>query len=210
MIRKPIFVLLAVTVAGLSGCATMSGDECVTSDWSTIGFEDGAQGYTTAQLANHRKACAKHGVTPDSLAYQNGRDRGLLEYCQPGRGFSVGSNGSAYNGVCDVALEADFLHAYHAGHRLHKLRSAVSRANASIGSKEHELEEIEDDILLNGVSLVAEDTSKADRILLLADVKNMAERTGQLEAEIKDLYEIRAITQLELDEHYRVVADMGY
>jgi hypothetical protein len=203
-------ILLAIIVAGLSGCATMSGDECMTSDWSAIGYEDGARGYTTDRLANRRKACAKHGVTPDFAAYQSGRDQGLVEYCQPSRGFNVGSNGGRYNGVCSVNLEADFLDAYNTGHHLYSLRSSVNRANSSIKSKEHELDEIEDALLQNGIDIIASETTQEERILLLADMKNMAERTGQLEAEIKDLYEVRAHAQAELEHYQMVVVDLGY
>lgn len=202
--------MLTIILAGLSGCATMSGDECMTSDWSAIGYEDGARGYTTDRLASHRKACAKHGVTPDFAAYQSGRDQGLVEYCQPSRGFNVGSNGGRYNGVCSVNLEADFLDAYNAGYHLYSLRSEVNRATSSINSKEHELEEIEDRVLQNGIDIIARDTTQEERILLLADMKDMAERTGQLEAEIKDLYEVRAHAEAELEHYQMVVVDLGY
>jgi hypothetical protein len=210
MNSKSGVILLTIIVAGLSGCATMSGDECMTSDWSAIGYEDGARGYTTDRLANRRKACAKHGVTPDFAAYQSGRDQGLVEYCQPSRGFNVGSNGGRYNGVCSVNLEADFLDAYNAGHHLYSIRSRVNRANSSIKSKEHELDEIEDALLQNGLDIIATETTQEERILLLADMKDMAERTGQLEAEIKDLYEVRAHAQAELEHYQMVVVDLGY
>ena len=210
MNSKSGVILLTIIVASLSGCATMSGDECMTSDWSAIGYEDGARGYTTDRFANHRKACAKHGVTPDFAAYQSGRDQGLVEYCQPNRGFNVGSNGGRYNGVCSVNLEADFLDAYNAGYHLYSLRSQVNRANSSINSKEHELEEIEDAVLQNGLDIIAKETTQEERILLLADMKDMAERTGQLEAEIKDLYEVRAHARAELEQYQMVVVDLGY
>jgi hypothetical protein len=210
MNSKSGVILLTIIVAGLSGCATMSGDECMTSDWSAIGYEDGARGYTTDRLANHRKACAKHGVTPDFAAYQSGRDQGLVEYCQPSRGFNVGSNGGRYNGVCSVNLEADFMDAYNTGYHLYSLRSKVNRANSSIKSKEHELDEIEDALLQNGLDIIATETTQEERILLLADMKDMAERTGQLEAEIKDLYEVRAHAQAELEHYQMVVVDLGY
>ncbi len=29
----------------LTGCATLSQEECVNANWQTIGFEDGIQGY---------------------------------------------------------------------------------------------------------------------------------------------------------------------
>ena len=73
-------ILTIISLLGLSGCATMSADECVMSDWHTIGFEDGARGYTADQLGNRRKSCAKHGVAPDFEAYQAGREEGLRQY----------------------------------------------------------------------------------------------------------------------------------
>lgn len=203
-------IVASIIVAGLSGCATMSGDECMTSDWSQIGYEDGSRGYTTDRLGKHRKACAKHGVTPDFTAYQAGRDQGLIEYCQPGRGFSVGSNGGSYNGVCSVNLEADFLDAYNAGYHLYALRSNVNRASSSISSKEREIDRIEEDVIHNEAALISNETTQDERIVLLAELKEMSERTGELEAEIRDLYDVRARSQVELEQYQMIVADMGY
>ena len=207
--RLSLITIVFVSV-GLSGCATMSGDECMTSDWSAIGYEDGARGYTTDRFGQHRKACAKHGVTPDFAAYQNGRDQGLVEFCQPHRGFSVGSNGGSYNGVCGVNQEADFLDAYNAGYHLYTLRSNVNRANSAIHSKENELERIEKHLVSNGVALIASETTSEEKILLLAEMRNLAERTGKLQAEVKELYDVRARNQVELEHYQLVVADLGY
>jgi hypothetical protein len=38
----------------------------------------------------------------------------------------------------------------------------------------------------------------------------LSERTGTLEAEIKELYDVRARAAVELDHYRLVVADMGY
>ncbi|NQV86752.1 MAG: DUF2799 domain-containing protein [Woeseiaceae bacterium] len=166
-------VWLSLALAGLSGCASMSGDECATSDWSAIGYEDGSRGYTSDRLGQHRKACAKHGVTPDFTAYQNGRDQGLAEYCQPGRGFNIGSNGGSYNGVCNVNLEGDFLDAYNAGHHLHTLRSNVNRASSSISSKEYELDHIDDDVAVIAAALISNDTTTEQRIALQKAIETL-------------------------------------
>jgi hypothetical protein len=107
-IKRAGFLSL-ISLLGLGGCASMSADECVTSDWHAIGYEDGARGYTADQLGNRRKACAKHGITPDFESYRAGREEGLRQYCQPSRGFSLGSGGARYNGVCPGDLEADFV-----------------------------------------------------------------------------------------------------
>lgn len=210
MNSKSVLILLVTGLVGLSGCATMSGDECVTSDWSAIGYEDGSRGYTTDRHAKYRKACAKHGITPDFTAYQSGRDRGLVEYCQPSRGFSVGSNGGSYNGVCRVELEADFLDGYKTGRHLHTLRTNVSRASSSISSKEYEMKRNEDDIIVMAAALISDETTMERRVILLADMNELSERNGRLETEIRDLYDLRARSEVEL-EHYRLyVADLGY
>ena len=201
---------ILLVVAGLSGCASMSGDECLTSDWEAIGYEDGARGYTSDRLGQRRKACAKHGVTPDFAAYQSGREQGLVEYCQPGRGFDVGVNGGRYNGVCDVNLEADFLDAYNAGYHLYSLRSNVNRATSRINSKENELERIDETIREKEALLIAKETATEERVLLLADLKDLSERTGELEEQIKDLYEQRARYQVELEQYQVAVLDHGY
>ena len=46
-----MLVVLAALAAG--GCASMSSEECALSDWSAIGFEDGASGYTTERFSSH-------------------------------------------------------------------------------------------------------------------------------------------------------------
>ncbi len=210
MSNKLNFLWLSLAFVGLNGCATMSGDECMTSDWSAIGYEDGSRGYTDDRLAKHRKACAKHGVTPDFAAYQSGRDRGLVQFCQPSRGFSVGSSGGQYNGVCRVDLEADFLDAYNTGYHLHTLRSNVSHANSGIYSKERELDNIDKDVTEYEAALISDETTMQERVLLLADLKELSERAGQLEAEIKELIDYRARAEVELQQFQVVVADMGY
>ncbi len=210
MNRQMRFALLALALAGLSGCATMSGEECVTSDWEAIGYEDGARGYTSEQLGARRKACAKHGVTPDFAAYQRGRQQGLVEYCQPGRGFSVGSGGGRYNGVCSAHNEADFLEAYNAGQHLYALRSNVNRATNAINARERELDRIRDDMTAKEAALISSETTSEERVVLLLDLKELSERTGQLEAEIKGLYDERARHQVELENYQVALVDFGY
>jgi hypothetical protein len=210
MNTKWIVIGTALATLMMSGCASMSGEECVATDWSAVGFEDGARGYTTERFSKHRKACAKHGVTADFSAYQNGRDQGLVEYCQPGRGYDVGVNGGRYYGVCSVEREADFLDAYNAGYHLYTLRSNVNRATSSISAKERELENVADKMRAKEVALIDRESTTEERVLLLADLKELSERTGQLEAEIQDLYEQRARYQVELDNYQVSVVDYGY
>jgi len=203
-------ILLSLLVISLGGCATMSGDECATSDWTAVGYEDGSRGHTSDRFGKHRKACAKHGVTPDLEAYQTGRTAGLREFCQPQRGFNLGTSGGRYNGVCAYDQEADFLDAYRTGSQLHSLRSDVNSASSRINAKEHEMDTLADSVRNAEAGVIASETSIQDRILLLADLKDYSERAGQLEAEREDLIEQRAISQRELDSFEEVLADTGY
>lgn len=203
-------IISIMSLLGLSGCATMTADECVTSDWHTIGYEDGARGYTAEQLGNRRKACAKHGVAPDFEAYQAGREEGLRQYCQPSRGFSLGSSGARYNGVCPVTMEVEFIDAYNTGRQLHTLRSRISSATNQISSKKRELDRANGRIRSAEAQLISTETSVGDRVLLLGDLKDLSERTGQLDAEIVSLIEDRVIAEQQLAAYQGMIADAGF
>jgi hypothetical protein len=199
-----------VALMGLSGCASMSAEECAASDWRTIGYEDGAMGYTGDRIGSHRKACAKHGVAPDFEAYQAGRKEGLRQYCQPSRGFNVGASGARYNGVCPGDMEPDFVDAYNTGHKLYNLRSNVNRANSAVIAREAELERTRDRIRQIEADLISRETLAEDRILLLVDLKEESERIGELEAEIVALVEERAIYEQQLAQYEAMIADTNY
>lgn len=201
---------LALVVLVLSGCASMSSDECASSDWSAVGFEDGARGYTSDQFSNHRKACAKHGITADFGAYQQGRTSGLVEFCQPGRGYNYGASGGRYNGVCAAELEPQFLDAYRAGQQLYTLRSNVNSANSQIYNKQRELEGIAVAVRDKEALLIAANTSTEDRVLLLADLKRLSERSGELEVEIDALIADRARFEQDLRHYEQTVAAHDY
>lgn len=210
MNRKWISISASLVLAALGGCASMSSEECANSDWVAVGFEDGSRGYSTDRFGKRRKACAKHGITADFQAYQSGRADGLVEFCQPGRGFNLGVSGGHYNGVCDVALEEEFLDAYRVGHQLYGLRSNVSNANSQIYSRERELDRTKSLMREKEVGLISGETETEQRILLLGDLKDLSERTGQLESEIEALIADRARHEYELQTYEATVAAYGY
>src|SRR6516162_3490156 len=105
----------ALLLLVLGGCASMSKDECLTVDWRTVGYEDGVAGYPGDRIAQHRKDCAKYGVSTNLELYQQGRDQGLQEYCQPANGYRIGVGGGGYAGVCPANLEPAFLGAFNSG-----------------------------------------------------------------------------------------------
>ena len=108
-------------LAALAGCASMDKDECRTADWRAVGLEDGAKGMPLERLGDHRKACAKHNVTPDTDRYIAGRTDGLATYCTADNGYRVGRTGGTYRGVCPQTTFPDFVAAYNRGRELYDL-----------------------------------------------------------------------------------------
>lgn len=210
MMRRVCIAGLLGSLLMITGCATMSGEECLTSDWRAIGYEDGAQGFSSDRLSQRRKACAKHGVTPDFDAYQAGRSDGLQEFCQPQRGFNLGAAGGRYNGVCPAQLELGFLDAFRTGSQLHGLRSNVNAADSQIRARERELDDLAETARSKEAMLIANETTVQDRVLILADLKDLSERKGQLEAEILDLIEDRTVYEQQLASFEALLADSGY
>lgn len=206
----PRYSLLLAAALALSGCATMSGDQCATSDWVAVGYEDGSRGAAGDRFGEYRKACAKHGISPDFQAYQSGRREGLVEYCRSSRGFQLGASGGRYNGVCDVALEEEFLDAYRVGSQLHRLRSNVNSADAAIASRQRQIESNEEVIDEKEALLIGEGATVEERVLILADLKRLAEERGELEAEIDQLLADRARHEAELRDYEATLTAYGY
>eukprot|EP01036_Dinobryon_divergens_P010809 gene10809-14502_t len=86
---------------GVSGCATLSKEECLVANWREIGFTDASQGYTQARVAEHRAACAEAKVTVNLEEYNKGFEQGLKNYCTVNTGFDLGSKGAAYPDQCN-------------------------------------------------------------------------------------------------------------
>jgi hypothetical protein len=203
-----LFAILALLILG--GCASMSADECMMSDWHAVGFEDGSRGYTADRLGERRKACAKHGIATDFSAYRAGHAEGLRDFCQPSRGFDLGASGGQYHGLCAADQEPHFVDAWRSGKQLHAMRSNVNHANYEINARKNELARIDDLIRAKEAALISRETTTENRILILADLKDLSEDVGQMEAEIVELSEERAVYEQQLASYEAVLADSGY
>jgi hypothetical protein len=195
-----IFALMPL-LALLPGCASMNRDECLTVDWQTVGYEDGAAGRSGDRIAQHRKACAKHGVTPDLRAYQAGREQGLREYCLPQNGYRLGERGADYPGFCPADLAGNFEDAYRNGFELFQRRARVIDATNDIESMRAELMGAEDAMLAASAVVIDREADKATKAQALLDVKRLAERQGVLKAQIRRREEDRLHYQQDLDQY---------
>jgi chromosome segregation ATPase len=107
-------------------------------------------------------------------------------------------------------MEEEFLDAYRVGSQLHTLRSNVNNANSKIYSKEAELKRTKEKIRAKEAELISDDVTTQDRVMLLADLKELSERTGELEAEIESLVADKARYEYELRDYEQTVAAYGY
>lgn len=139
-----LYVLPAMLVGliALSGCASLSAEECLAADWYTIGVEDGSRGQSLSRIGTHRKACAEVGVQPDMVRYNEGRAFGLQSFCTRERGYAEGENGHRYSGVCPPHLEPMFMQGYLAGQDRYRTKQEIHRLERELVKVREEVAEI--------------------------------------------------------------------
>jgi len=199
-LRKRVLGLSALILL-LSGCAGMSQKECTATDWRTVGYEDGVNGYAGGRIAQYRTACAKYGVTPDLALYQAGREQGLREFCRPANGYRIGEAGGSYGGVCPSDLEGPFLSAFNAGRELYTLEARVSNTDAQLDAKRRELSGVEHGIVASSAAVVSDGTTGEQRAQALVDTAQMAEQAGRLREEIRQLEVDRTNYERDLEDY---------
>ncbi len=176
MLIRTIFAVVGLSVLlSLSGCATLSKEECSAANWRSIGFEDGSRGYLKQRIGSHREACAEYGMSPDVEAYMRGHDDGVRQYCIPRQGFNLGKRGGSYNGVCPAGLERQFLNAFNQGKQVHGLVSKVNLIHNDIHELEKEQETLQKEIEDNEAMIILDSTSPTLRKELLAQNKKLEE-----------------------------------
>lgn len=110
--RFPRGLIAIALIVTLSGCASLSADDCQSADWLQIGQKDGARGYSSSRINSHVSACKKHDVKVNQSQYKQGRKLGLKTFCEASNGYRYASEKREYKSVCPSNLEAGFLREY--------------------------------------------------------------------------------------------------
>lgn len=135
--------VMAALVLGfaLTGCATLSQSDCATGDWFHIGRQDALWGYAPDRLAQHEKACVKHGFGSDQQGYEAGFAEGLIAFCVPEKAFDLGRRGSSYYRQCPPEADAWFMPAFDLGRQVYDLDQELTRIESEIEDLRKEMKD---------------------------------------------------------------------
>jgi len=181
---------LLTTVAGmalitLTGCATMTAEQCVAADWRTIGYQDAMEGRTASHLEHHIDACSDYGIAADEAAYATGHANGARAFCTPANGFRLGRSGGTNNNICPADLANAFSVTYEAGRGLYTRSQAVRSAETSLDSLERQMQQLEQTIAHNENVIATLNLSPADRAQLQTRVSADREKHRRLSKQRK-------------------------
>ena len=131
MLKYSVLLLLPalLQVACSSGSSALSKTNCASMDWFEYGRRDGSKGAAKEHIESYRKLCGDQFSGASETLYVNGRNSGLVEYCQPQNGFEVGKMGTPYLYVCPSLMEPAFISEMRRGQR-QRDGSDRARANA--------------------------------------------------------------------------------
>jgi hypothetical protein len=190
----------AVVFVVFCGCATLDKSECINADWQSIGYEDGARGYKTSHIGRHRRACAKHGITPDFDLYERGRRQGLLEWCTPRNGYRLGTQGKVYNGVCPPASAPAFMKAISQGRAFRDYENEVKKQDGRLEKMVAEQVSIDRDINALEAELIRDGISPRRRMKLLEEIRQLEQDQRYLISDIEDMEQTLEDMQANLEQ----------
>ena len=199
-------LLIVFSVMVISGCATMSEQACLATDWQSVGFEDGAAGRSVTSIGGYRQACTRHGIAPDLAQYRAGHAEGVEVFCRASNGFDVGRRGYRYQGICPAELEPSFLDAYTEGRQLYELESELRAVENQIAARHRRSEQLASELASASGAIIADGTSAEQRAELLLSVAAMAKEQSEIATEIESLESERALREADLYAYRQTLA----
>ena len=124
----------------LSGCATMSPEECLQANWEEVGYHDAVEGYPVSRSSEHREACADTGVQVDFELYRNGHALGLPYYCTRETGFETADHGGDFATQCRRETFPDYVMGYREGLDVFALKTEMREIEIQIDQKSDQAE----------------------------------------------------------------------
>ena len=133
------FIITLALCLWLTGCATMTPNECKAANWGEVGLRDGLAGAALSVLNDRVKDCAEAQVPVDTPRYLQGREQGLLQFCRIENAAPLGLDGKSYDGVCPATMDAEFRRRFKAGRDVHVARNELRSLESRRGTGEERL-----------------------------------------------------------------------
>ena len=199
---KALALVAAVAgVAALSGCETMSAEQCAAADWGALGHSDAARS-GSSRFDDRAESCAEKGISADATAYRRGFEDGMFEFCRPENGFAFARRGGQFNGSCPAELSQQFGYAYSDGQRVRIAEQALEGARSQIGRLIADREEIDDNIGSHEGSL-REATTDEER-------RRHRDEIARLQRERRNVNDDLRVAQAQIPPLQRAVDDLRY
>ena len=164
----------------LFSCTNMNQSDCLTADWRLIGFEDGSFGKNESSISQHRKECAKHGVSPDLNAYRQGHVDGSKRFCTANNGFSRGRQGKNYNRSCPQQFEAEFLTGFTDGQTLYALKKVLNQRTSELEDAYQNLDWLEHTIAEKSELMIVDGLKREQRIMIRDEIAQHQQQQDEL------------------------------
>jgi hypothetical protein len=139
MFKPSIAITTTLLALLLSGCASISKEECLAGNWEQLGFKDASNGHESSRIGSHIEECGKVGVQIDKNLYTKGYQDGLKVFCTYDRGLQLGKNDGYYREICPAELAGDFRRGYNLGQQIHKIENQIHTIETEMQALETQL-----------------------------------------------------------------------
>lgn len=199
-----LHITLVMVIVILSGCNTLSKNECLSADWNLIGYQDGYNGFEKSRLKRHQQSCAQYRVTPNLEQYLDGYTRGNQEFCQPENGFHQGVKGYTFVNTCAGEFSQQFRDAYLQGRAIYDLKKEIldewrmmrkkkdkitflkrKRKTIELDLSRKTISDLEKELYIENIALINEQIN-----LILDSIELNEKRISDLENELEHLKKI--------------------
>lgn len=127
-----ILSLIILAQVFLVSCATTDRSDCNLAMWDEVGFKDGASGSSGAKISEHQSLCGGGLSLRQQSLYEEGRVKGLVQYCSAKGAYQAGAEGRVFQPVCEKASEPELLKHHSAGRKVFLKKQELSHVREEI------------------------------------------------------------------------------
>lgn len=178
-IKKSIVI---IGIISISGCATMSKEECQMANWQALGQADGAQGKLPDYISKRSKNCVKNGIQPNQVLWEKGRKEGLKDYCKANNVYAIGRKGKDLSPVCGYMSKSEYntlMTSHKDGLKLYRFEKSIDRKREHLNKLQAEKNKVGNKKLSFGSGL--------EYLSLDKQIKELKAEIERDEAELKKM-----------------------